>query len=72
MVPAGADKMWAEDSGGTGTVLLLLHEGVADARIAAAGRISGCELVRIPGVDHYPTSRARELVTETIPRHCAS
>lgn len=33
MVPAGSDKIWAEDSGGEGPVLLLLHEGVADARM---------------------------------------
>jgi 3-oxoadipate enol-lactonase len=33
MVPAGSDKIWAEDSGGDGPVLLLLHEGVADARM---------------------------------------
>jgi len=33
MVPAGADKIWAEDSGGDGPALLLLHEGVADARM---------------------------------------
>jgi pimeloyl-ACP methyl ester carboxylesterase len=33
MVPAGSDKIWAEDSGGDGPVLLLLHEGVGDARM---------------------------------------
>jgi 3-oxoadipate enol-lactonase len=33
MVPAGPDNIWAEDSGGDGPVLLLLHEGVADARM---------------------------------------
>jgi 3-oxoadipate enol-lactonase len=33
MVPAGSDKIWVEDSGGDGPVLLLLHEGVADARM---------------------------------------
>jgi 3-oxoadipate enol-lactonase len=33
MVPAGSDKIWAEDSDGDGPVLLLLHEGVADARM---------------------------------------
>lgn len=33
MVPAGSDKIWAEESGGAGPVLLLLHEGVADARM---------------------------------------
>jgi 3-oxoadipate enol-lactonase len=38
----------------------------------AARRIPGCELVRIPGADHYPTVRAPKLVTETILRHCAA
>lgn len=33
MVPVGADKLWAEDSGGSGPVLMLLHEGVGDARM---------------------------------------
>lgn len=33
MVNVGADKVWAEDSGGTGPVLVLLHEGVGDARM---------------------------------------
>jgi len=38
---------------------------------AAAARMPGCELIRMPGVDHYPTVRAPQLVTETILRHCA-
>jgi 3-oxoadipate enol-lactonase len=33
MLPVGADKIWAEDSGGSGPVLVLLHEGVGDARM---------------------------------------
>ena len=33
MVPAGTDKLWAEDSGGDGPVLVLLHEGVGDSRM---------------------------------------
>lgn len=33
MVSVGADKIWAEDSGGEGPVLVLLHEGVGDARM---------------------------------------
>jgi 3-oxoadipate enol-lactonase len=33
MVPVGADKIWAEDSGGSGPVLVLLHEGVGDSRM---------------------------------------
>ncbi len=37
----------------------------------AAARIPGCELIRMPGVDHYPTVRNPRLVLETIVRHCA-
>ncbi len=33
MLPVGADKIWAEDSGGPGPVLVLLHEGVGDSRM---------------------------------------
>ena len=38
----------------------------------AARRIPGCELIRMPGVDHYPTVREPQLVLETILRHSAS
>jgi 3-oxoadipate enol-lactonase len=38
----------------------------------AAQRIPGCELIRMPGVDHYPTVRAPRLVAETILRHVAA
>lgn len=31
MLAVGADKIWPEDSGGSGPVLVLLHEGVGDA-----------------------------------------
>jgi 3-oxoadipate enol-lactonase len=31
-VNAGGDKIWAEDSGGAGPVVVLLHSGVGDAR----------------------------------------
>jgi pimeloyl-ACP methyl ester carboxylesterase len=34
----------------------------------AARLIPGCELIRMPGVDHYPTVRVPRLVTETILR----
>ena len=33
MVPVGADRIWAEDSRGAGPPLVLLHSGVADARL---------------------------------------
>src|SRR5215469_15431637 len=33
MLTAAADKIWIEDSGGSGPPLLLLHEGVGDARM---------------------------------------
>ncbi len=47
MVPVGADSVWAEDSGGDGPVLVLLHEGIGDSRmwdpiwpqLTAAGRV---------------------------------
>ncbi|HXW46979.1 MAG TPA: alpha/beta hydrolase [Streptosporangiaceae bacterium] len=38
----------------------------------AARRIPRCELIRMPGVDHYPTVRAPALVLSTILRHCAA
>jgi pimeloyl-ACP methyl ester carboxylesterase len=33
MVPVGADMLWAEDSRGSGPVLVLLHSGIADSRL---------------------------------------
>jgi 3-oxoadipate enol-lactonase len=36
----------------------------------AARLIPGCELIRMPGVDHYPTVRVPKLVAETILRYC--
>jgi pimeloyl-ACP methyl ester carboxylesterase len=33
MVPAGSDELWAEDSGGSGSVLVLLHSGISDSRL---------------------------------------
>lgn len=44
--------------------------GLMASNEAAAQRIPGCELIRMPGVDHYPTVRVPQLVTETILRHC--
>jgi 3-oxoadipate enol-lactonase len=44
--------------------------GLIASNEAAAARIPGCELIRMPGVDHYPTVRVPELVLETILRHC--
>lgn len=38
---------------------------------AAAERIPDCELIWMPGVDHYPTVRVPQLVAETVLRHCA-
>jgi 3-oxoadipate enol-lactonase len=32
----------------------------------AAGRIPGCQLIIMPGVDHFPTVREPKLITETI------
>jgi 3-oxoadipate enol-lactonase len=31
-VPVGADRLWAEDSGGPGPVVVLLHSGIGDSR----------------------------------------
>jgi pimeloyl-ACP methyl ester carboxylesterase len=39
---------------------------LVEADLAAAARIPGCRLVRMPGVDHYPTLREPELVLATI------
>lgn len=33
MVPVGTDKVWAEDSGGDGPVVVLSHPGIGDSRI---------------------------------------
>ena len=33
MLAAGGDTIWAEDSGGDGPALVLLHEGVGDSRM---------------------------------------
>src|SRR5262249_35115750 len=46
--------------------------GLIASNQAAAARIPGCELIWMPGVDHYPTVREPELVAETILRHCAT
>jgi 3-oxoadipate enol-lactonase len=43
--------------------------GLVASNEAAAERIPGCELIRMPGVDHYPTFRAPRLVLDTILRH---
>jgi 3-oxoadipate enol-lactonase len=46
--------------------------GLIASNEEAASRIPGCELIRMPGVDHYPTVRAPRLVADTILRHCAA
>jgi 3-oxoadipate enol-lactonase len=38
----------------------------------AVARIPGCRLVRMPGVDHFPTLRAPDLVADTILGHFAN
>jgi 3-oxoadipate enol-lactonase len=43
--------------------------GLIASNEAAAERIPGCELIRMPGVDHYPTFREPRLVLDTILRH---
>ena len=47
------------------------NPGLIASNEAAAQRIPGCELIRMPGVDHYPTVRAPQLVADTIIRQCA-
>lgn len=57
------------------TVLLvgdMDDEALIASNEEAAQRIPGCELIRMPGVDHYPTLRAPELVAGTIVRHSAA
>jgi pimeloyl-ACP methyl ester carboxylesterase len=55
-------------------VVLMMGDRDSPALIAsneaAAERIPGCVLIRMPGVDHYPTVRAAQLVTDTILSHC--
>jgi 3-oxoadipate enol-lactonase len=46
--------------------------GLIASNEEAAARITGCELIRMPGIDHYPTVRVPKLVAETIVRHCAA
>jgi 3-oxoadipate enol-lactonase len=46
--------------------------GLIASNQAAAARIPGCELIWMPGVDHYPTVREPKLVAETILRHCTT
>jgi 3-oxoadipate enol-lactonase len=43
--------------------------GLIASNEAAAERIPGCEFIRMAGVDHYPTMRAPQLVTEAILHH---
>jgi pimeloyl-ACP methyl ester carboxylesterase len=48
-VTVGADKVWAEDSGGTGPVVVLLHPGIGDSRIwddMWPGLTSHCRVIR--------------------------
>jgi 3-oxoadipate enol-lactonase len=48
-VAVGQDRVWAEDSGGSGPVVVLLHPGVGDSRIwdpMWAGLTSGCRVIR--------------------------
>jgi len=57
----------------TPTVLMVGDKddaGLIASNEAAAQRMPGCELIRMPGADHYPTVRAPQLVTQTILRHC--
>jgi 3-oxoadipate enol-lactonase len=46
--------------------------GLVASNEAAAERIPGCEFIRMAGVDHYPTLRAPQLITDAILHHVAS
>jgi 3-oxoadipate enol-lactonase len=49
MVTVGADNVWAEDSGGSGPLLVLLHEGVGDSRMwdpVWPALTAGCRAIR--------------------------
>lgn len=43
---------------------------VIDCSEQAAARIPGCTLIKMLGVDHYPTAREPDLVLTTILSHC--
>ena len=43
---------------------------IIESNEQAAARIPGCTLIRMPGVDHYPTVRNPDLVFDTIRSHC--
>ncbi len=46
------------------------RRALIDCDEAIAARISGCELIRMPGVDHLPAVREPELVVRVILRQC--
>lgn len=53
----------------TPTVLLvgeLDRPELVEANLDAARRIPGCRLVRLPGVDHYPTLRAPQAIADAL------
>jgi len=72
IVQVGADSVWAEDTGGDGQVLVLLHEGIGDARmwdplwsqLTCAGRVIRYD-VRGYGNSPAPTERY-SLLTDLI------
>jgi 3-oxoadipate enol-lactonase len=48
-VAVGADKLWAEDTGGDGPVVVLLHPGVGDSRVwdrVLPGLAGSCRVIR--------------------------
>lgn len=49
LVDVGADRVWVEDSGGDGPVVLLLHPGIADSAVwddVWAALVDRCRLIR--------------------------
>jgi 3-oxoadipate enol-lactonase len=76
MVPVDGGGLWADDSGGEGPPLVLLHPGVGDSRfwepvlpaLTAAYRVIRYD---VPGVDHLPALREPDRVTRVISRTLA-
>ncbi len=79
MIPVADGEIWAEDTGGDGTPVVLRapavvvrgdreYPMVADCADAIASRIPGCARIVIPGADHLLPLRAparlAEIVTE--------
>jgi 3-oxoadipate enol-lactonase len=66
MVTAGSDRLWAEDSGGTGPALVLLHSGVSDSRLwdpVWPGLTAGFRVIRYDNRGYGQSTAASEEYT---------